>query len=97
MRTQHPAQVLRGRWRSDARLLLDARERRRNGGAPIAAGTHHLLAQDVECAARVGRAGQWGAPLTFAYLPDVLTYLVFGIVMAACLWFVDSTLKDDAD
>jgi hypothetical protein len=41
--------------------------------------------------------GQWGAPLMFAYLPDVLTYLVFGIVMAACLWFVESTLKDDAD
>jgi len=33
----------------------------------------------------------------FAYLPDVLTYLIFGIVMAACLWFVDSTLRDDAD
>src|SRR5262249_17933793 len=41
--------------------------------------------------------GQWGAPLMFAYLPDVLTYLIFGIVMAACLWFVDSTLRDDAD
>jgi len=30
----------------------------------------------------------------FAYMPDVLTYLVFGVAMAGCLWFVDSTLKD---
>jgi len=33
----------------------------------------------------------------FAYLPDVLTYLVFGILMAACLWYVNGSLKDDAD
>jgi len=38
-----------------------------------------------------------GAPLMFSYLPDVLTYLAFGIVMAACLWYVDGSLKDDAD
>jgi len=41
--------------------------------------------------------GQWGAPLMFTYLPDVLTYLAFGVVMAACLWYVDGSLKDDAD
>jgi hypothetical protein len=71
MRTQHPAQVLLGRRRGDAGLLLDARERHRNGGAPIAAGTHHLLAQDVGRAARVGhvdaefsrRRHEWIAPL----------------------------------
>jgi hypothetical protein len=41
--------------------------------------------------------GQWGAPSMFTYLLDVLTYLGFGIVMAACLWYVDGSLKDDAD
>jgi hypothetical protein len=38
-----------------------------------------------------------GAPLMFTYLPDVLTYLAFGIVMAVCLWYVSGSLKDDAD
>ena len=38
-----------------------------------------------------------GAPLMFAYLPDVLTYLAFGIVMAVCLWYVDGSLKNDVD
>jgi hypothetical protein len=33
----------------------------------------------------------------FMYLPDVLTYLAFGVVMATCLWYVDGSLKDDAD
>jgi len=33
----------------------------------------------------------------FTYLPDVLTYLAFGTVMAACLWYVNGSLKDDAD
>jgi len=28
---------------------------------------------------------------------DVLMYLTFGIVMVACLWFIDRTLKDDGD
>jgi hypothetical protein len=32
----------------------------------------------------------------FAYLPDVLVYLTFGGVMAACLWYVDASLRDDA-
>jgi hypothetical protein len=36
-------------------------------------------------------------PPMFANMLDVLTHLVFGIVMAACLWFVDSALKDDRD
>jgi hypothetical protein len=27
---------------------------------------------------------------------DVLMYLAFGIVMIACLWFIDQMLKDDA-
>jgi|SRR6516162_4254265 hypothetical protein len=40
---------------------------------------------------------QWGAPLMFTYLADVLIYLGFGITMAACLWYVDGSLKDDAD
>jgi len=31
----------------------------------------------------------------FTYLSDVLTYLAFGILMAACLWYVDSTMKAD--
>ena len=35
--------------------------------------------------------------MMFAYLPDVLTYLAFGIVMAVCLWYVDGSLKNDAD
>jgi hypothetical protein len=26
-----------------------------------------------------------------------LTYLAFGIVMAVCLWYVDGSLKNDAD
>jgi hypothetical protein len=38
-----------------------------------------------------------GAPLMFTYIPDVLTYLAFGGVMAACPWYVDGSLKDDAD
>ena len=41
--------------------------------------------------------GQMGAPLMFTYIPDVLTYLAFGGVMAACPWNVDGSLKDDAD
>ena len=41
--------------------------------------------------------GQWGAPLMSTYLPEILTYLAFGILMAACLWYVDGSLKDDAD
>jgi hypothetical protein len=41
--------------------------------------------------------GQLGAPLMFAYLPDVLTCLAFGIVMAACLSYVDGSPKNDAD
>ena len=40
---------------------------------------------------------QWGASLMFTYLPDVLIYLTFGIVMVACLWHVDGSLRDDAD
>ena len=28
---------------------------------------------------------------------DVLTYLIFAVVMIACLWFIDRTLKDDGD
>jgi hypothetical protein len=28
---------------------------------------------------------------------DVLLYLAFGIVMIACLWFIDRTLKNDGD
>jgi len=36
-----------------------------------------------------------GALLMFTYLPDVLTFLTFGIVIAACLWYVDGSLKDD--
>jgi len=28
---------------------------------------------------------------------DVLMYLTFGIVMVACLWFIDRTLKDGGD
>jgi hypothetical protein len=28
---------------------------------------------------------------------DVLMYLTFGIVMVACLWFIDRTLKNDGD
>ena len=35
--------------------------------------------------------------MMFTYLPDVLAYLAFGIVMAACLWYVEGSLKDDAD
>jgi len=50
-------------------------------------------------AARAGtsRQAEWGAPLMFTYVPDVVTYLVFGILMAACVWYVDGSLKDDAD
>jgi len=33
----------------------------------------------------------------FTHLPDVLTYLAFGIVMGVCLWYVDGSLKNDAD
>ena len=47
-----------------------------------------------------GRAGTQqanGDAWMFTYLPDVLTYLAFGILMAACLWYVDGSLKDDAD
>jgi hypothetical protein len=32
-----------------------------------------------------------------SYLADILTYLAFGILMVVCLWYVDSSLKDDAD
>ena len=28
---------------------------------------------------------------------DVLMYLAFGVVMVACLWFIDSSLKNDGD
>jgi len=35
--------------------------------------------------------------MMFTYLTDVLTYLAFGIAMAACIWYVDGSLKDDAD
>jgi hypothetical protein len=28
---------------------------------------------------------------------DVLMYVAFGVVMVACLWFIDSSLKDDGD
>ena len=28
---------------------------------------------------------------------DVLMYAGFGILMIACLWFIDRTLKDDGD
>src|SRR5262245_6884571 len=47
--------------------------------------------------AGTSQLANWGAPLMFAYLPDVLTYLAFGIVMAVCLWYVDGSLKNDAD
>jgi hypothetical protein len=61
-----------------------------------------FLRLDVGCTRNWCRAGtsqpaNWGAPLMFTYLPDVLTYLAFGIVMAACLWYVDGSLKNDAD
>jgi hypothetical protein len=46
--------------------------------------------------ARTIATGQWGAPLMSSYL-DILTYLAFGILMAVCLWYVDGSLKDDAD
>ena len=47
---------------------------------------------------REHRNSLWGGAVdVLSYLPDLLTYLVFGIVMAACLWFVDSTLKNDID
>jgi hypothetical protein len=29
-----------------------------------------------------------------SYLPDILTYLAFGILMAVCLWYVDGSLKE---
>jgi hypothetical protein len=28
---------------------------------------------------------------------DVLTYLLFAIVMVVCIWFIDRTLKDGGD
>ena len=28
---------------------------------------------------------------------DVLMYAGFGVLMIACLWFIDRTLKDDGD
>ena len=28
---------------------------------------------------------------------DVLTYLIFAIVMVVCIWFIDRTLKNDGD
>jgi hypothetical protein len=28
---------------------------------------------------------------------DVLTYLLFAVVMVVCIWFIDRTLKDDGD
>jgi len=32
----------------------------------------------------------------FAYLPDVLTYLAFGIVMAVWLWCADTAYSTEA-
>jgi len=29
----------------------------------------------------------------FAYLPDVLSYLAFGILMAECLWYVNALMS----
>jgi hypothetical protein len=40
---------------------------------------------------REDRNSLGGAVDVLRYLPDLLTYLVFAIVMAAGLWFVDST------
>ena len=34
----------------------------------------------------------WGAGVV-----DVLTYLLFAVVMVVCIWFIDRTLKDDGD
>ncbi len=28
---------------------------------------------------------------------DVLSYLIFAVVMVACIWFIDRALKDDGD
>jgi len=47
-----------------------------------------VLAPGRGCTSIRCRAGtNWGPPLMFAYLPDVLTYLAFAILMAACLWY----------